>query len=415
MDPLKLRQDFPVLAGDDPPVYLDNACMPMKPEPVLQAMDDYYRNFPTCGGRSLHRLAFDVTERYETARGQLQRFIGAADASEIVFTRNTTEAINIVAWGLDLQPGDTVLTSDREHNSNVVPWHALSQRTGVLYSVIPSRDDFYFDLEALKEALTPNTKLVSVVHTSNLDGYTLPARDITEICHDAGVLVMLDAAQSAAHTELDAQALDVDFLAASAHKFCGPSGTGLLYGKAEALAQLKPTFVGGSTVRNSTYNDCQFLPPPSCFEAGLQNYAGMIGACAAADYVAGVGRDKIHAHEVALNARLTQRLESIDGLSLLGPPESVDRGGIFSFNLAGLDSHEIAMNLDETANIAIRSGMHCVHSWFNSRGINGSARASFYMYNTPAEADCFADALEETQRTLSGSTTALDREKQSFA
>ena len=160
MDPLKLRQDFPVLAGDDPPVYLDNACMPMKPEPVLQAMDDYYRNFPTCGGRSLHRLAFDVTERYETARGQLQRFIGAADASEIVFTRNTTEAINIVAWGLDLQPGDTVLTSDREHNSNVVPWHALSQRTGVLYSVIPSRDDFYFDLEALKEALTPNTKLV---------------------------------------------------------------------------------------------------------------------------------------------------------------------------------------------------------------------------------------------------------------
>ena len=168
-------------------------------------------------------------------------------------------------------------------------------------------------------------------------------------------------------------------------------------------------------MRNSTYNDCEFLPPPSCFEAGLQNYGGMIGAGAAADYVAGIGRDKIHAHEVALNARLTQRLESIDGLSLLGPPESVDRGGIFSFNLAGLDSHEIAMNLDETANIAIRSGMHCVHSWFNSRGINGSARASFYMYNTPAEADCFADALEETQRTLSGSTTALDREKQSFA
>ena len=190
---------------------------------------------------------------------------------------------------------------------------------------------------------------------------------------------------------------------------------GLLYGKADALAALKPTFAGGSTVRNSTYDGCEFLPPPSCFEAGLQNYGGMIGAGAAADYVAGVGRDEIHAHEVALNARLTQRLEGLEGLSLLGPPEAGGRGGIFSFNLAGLDGHEIAMDLDESANIAIRSGMHCVHSWFNSRGINGSARASFYMYNTAEEADLFADALEETQRTLGGHAGAPRREEQSFA
>jgi len=402
MDVTRLRRDFPLLdsPGDEPVVYFDNACMTLKPEPVLAAMDAYYREFPVCGGRSLHRLATEVTIRFEEARMQLAQFFNAAEPTEVVFTRNATEAINIVAHGLALKRGDRVLTTDREHNSNLVPWLHLQRHHGVRHTVIPSHDDYYFNAEALKERLTRDVKLVSVVHTSNLDGYTTPAREIVEIAHDAGALVMLDVAQSAPHQVVDAQALGADFIAASAHKFCGPSGTGLLYGRADALAALRPTQVGGSTVTTATYDDYELMPPPQCFEAGLRNYAGAIGAGAAADYVAGVGREAIHEHEMALNRRLTRRLAGLDGLELVGPPDPAQRGGIFPFNLSGLDSHEIVMHMDETAGVMMRSGMHCVHSWFHARGLEGCARASFYLYNTPTEVDHFADALEETARTL---------------
>ena len=396
MDVSKLRKDFPILNSEDSPTYLDSACMTLRPQVVIDALTDYYTNYPACGGRSVHKLSWQVTENFEIARDQIRRFMGAEKPSEIVFTKNATEGMNIVANGLNLQKGDKVLTSDKEHNANVVPWHHLAKYKGIKYEVLPAKDNYFFDLEALKEKLTKDTKLMSFVHTSNLDGYSNPAKDIIEICHDKGVKVMMDAAQSIPHKEVNVTDLDVDFAAVSAHKFCGPSGMGALYGKYEELEKLIPTYVGGSTVVNSTYEDYKLLPPPSCFEPGLQDYAGAIGAGVAADYIMEIGRDNIRDHENKLNILMSNKLKDLDGLSIVGPEDVSDRGGIMSFNIEGWDPTEIAMHLDDKYNIAIRSGMHCVHSWFNSRGIEGTARASAYLYNNDSDINKFVAAIEDT-------------------
>ena len=396
MDISKYRKDFPILNSEDPPVYLDSACMTLRPQAVIDAITDYYTNYPACGGRSIHKLSWQVTENFEMARDSLRRFMGADNPSEIVFTKNATESMNIVANGLNLKQGDEVLTSDKEHNANVVPWHHLAKYKGIKYDVLPAKDNYYFDTEALKESLNSKIKLFSFVHTSNLDGHTNPAKEIVEICHDKGVKVMMDTAQSAPHKEINVVDLDVDFAAVSAHKFCGPSGMGALYGKLDELEKLIPTYVGGSTVVNSTYKDYKLLPPPSCFEAGLQNYAGAIGSGAAAEYIMNIGRDNIQRHENKLNKLMTNELKDIESLNLVGPSDVNQRGGIFSFNLDGWDSTEVAMHLDEEYNIAIRSGMHCVHSWFNSRGIEGTARASVYLYNNEEDVLSFTNAIKES-------------------
>ncbi|MDE0742077.1 MAG: cysteine desulfurase, partial [Candidatus Poseidoniia archaeon] len=396
MDISKYRKDFPILNSEDPPVYLDSACMTLRPQAVIDAITDYYTNYPACGGRSIHKLSWQVTENFEMARDSLRRFMGADNPSEIVFTKNATESMNIVANGLNLKQGDEVLTSDKEHNANVVPWHHLAKYKGIKYDVLPAKDNYFFDTEALKESLNSKIKLFSFVHTSNLDGHTNPAKEIVEICHDKGVKVMMDTAQSAPHKEINVVDLDVDFAAVSAHKFCGPSGMGALYGKLDELEKLIPTYVGGSTVVNSTYKDYKLLPPPSCFEAGLQNYAGAIGSGAAAEYIMNIGRDNIQEHENKLNKLMTNELKDVESLNLVGPSDVNQRGGIFSFNLDGWDSTEVAMHLDEEYNIAIRSGMHCVHSWFNSRGIEGTARASVYLYNNEEDVLSFTNAIKES-------------------
>jgi len=396
MDISKYRKDFPILNSENPPVYLDSACMTLRPKAVIDAVTDYYTNYPACGGRSVHKLSWQVTENFEMARDSIRRFMGAENQSEIIFTKNATESMNIVANGLNLSKGDQVLTSDKEHNANVVPWHHLAKYKGIKYDVLPAKDNYFFDIEALKESLSSKTKLFSFVHTSNLDGHSNPAKEIIEICHDSGVKVMMDTAQSAPHKEINVVDLDVDFAAVSAHKFCGPSGMGALYGKYDELENLIPTYVGGSTVVNSTYEDYKLLPPPSCFEAGLQNYAGAIGSGAAAEYIMNIGRDKIQAHENKLNRLMTKELENVESLNIVGPSDVNQRGGIFSFNLDGWDPTEVAMHLDEEYNIAIRSGMHCVHSWFNSRGIEGTARASVYLYNNEEDVLSFTNAIKES-------------------
>ena len=396
MDISKYRKDFPILNSEKPPVYLDSACMTLRPKAVIDAVTDYYTNYPACGGRSVHKLSWQVTENFEMARDSIRRFMGAENQSEIIFTKNATESMNIVANGLNLGKGDQVLTSDKEHNANVVPWHHLAKYKGIKYDVLPAKDNYFFDTEALKESLSSKTKLFSFVHTSNLDGHSNPAKEIIEICHDSGVKVMMDTAQSAPHKEINVVDLDVDFAAVSAHKFCGPSGMGALYGKLAELENLVPTYVGGSTVVNSTYKDYKLLPPPSCFEAGLQNYAGAIGSGAAAEYIMNIGRDKIQAHENKLNRLMTKELENVESLNIVGPSDVNQRGGIFSFNLDGWDPTEVAMHLDEEYNIAIRSGMHCVHSWFNSRGIEGTARASVYLYNNEEDVLSFTNAIKES-------------------
>ena len=396
MDISKYRKDFPILNSENPPVYLDSACMTLRPKAVIDAVTDYYTNYPACGGRSVHKLSWQVTENFEMARDSIRRFMGAENQSEIIFTKNATESMNIVANGLNLGKGDQVLTSDKEHNANVVPWHHLAKYKGIKYDVLPAKDNYFFDIEALKESLSSKTKLFSFVHTSNLDGHSNPAKEIIEICHDSGVKVMMDTAQSAPHKEINVVDLDVDFAAVGAHKFCGPSGMGALYGKYDELENLIPTYVGGSTVVNSTYEDYKLLPPPSCFEAGLQNYAGAIGSGAAAEYIMNIGRDKIQAHENKLNRLMTKELENVESLNIVGPSDVNQRGGIFSFNLDGWDPTEVAMHLDEEYNIAIRSGMHCVHSWFNSRGIEGTARASVYLYNNEEDVLSFTNAIKES-------------------
>jgi len=391
----KYRGDFPVLNTEGAPTYLDSACMTLRPQQVIDSIMEYYTKYPACGGRSVHRMSWQVTEGFEMARDSLRRFLGAEKTSEIVFTRNTTEGMNLVANGLKLKKGDKVLTSDKEHNSNVVPWHHMAKYKGIDYQIVPAKDNYYFDLEALKEKIDSKTKLMSIVHTSNLDGHTNPVKDIIEICHDKGIKVLMDAAQAAPHKELDVVDLDVDFASVSAHKFCGPSGMGALYGKYDELKNLVPSYVGGSTVTNATYEGYELLPPPACFEAGLQDYAGAIGAGTAAEYVMNVGRDNIQEHERKLNTILSGKLENMDRVSIVGPGDVSQRGGITSFTLDDWDTTEIAMHLDENYNVAVRSGMHCVHSWFNSRGIDGTARASIYFYNNEDDVRKFTDAIED--------------------
>ena len=395
MDISKYRGDFPVLNTKDAPTYLDSACMTLRPQQVIDSIMEYYTKYPACGGRSVHRMSWQVTEGFEMARDSLRRLLGAEKTSEIVFTRNTTEGMNLVANGLGLKKGDKVLTSDKEHNSNVVPWHHMAKYKGIDYQVVPAKNNYYFDLEALKESIDSKTKLMSIIHTSNLDGHTNPVKDIIEICHDKDIKVLMDAAQAAPHKELDVVDLDVDFASVSAHKFCGPSGMGALYGKYDELKNLVPSYVGGSTVVNATYDGYELLPPPACFEAGLQDYAGAIGAGTAAEYIMEVGRDNIQKHETRLNTILSNKMENLDGVSIIGPEDVSKRGGITSFTLDGWDTTEIAMHLDENYNIAVRSGMHCVHSWFNSRGIDGTARASIYFYNNETDVRKFTDAVED--------------------
>jgi cysteine desulfurase/selenocysteine lyase len=391
----KIRQDFPVLAGPKPPIYFDNACMTMRPKQVIAAINRYYNEFPACGERSMHRLGRMVTEEVEKSRTIISKFFNAKNPKEIVFTKNTTEAINLIARSLPFKPGDRVLTTDKEHNSNLLPWIIAASTKGIKHEVVKTNPDNTFNLSEFEKQLGKGAKLVAMGHTSNLDGVTIPAREIIKTAHDHGALVLLDAAQSAPHREIDVRKLDVDFLACSGHKMLGPSGTGILYGKYHLLESMPHYIAGGGTVTNSTYTGFTPEKPPERFEAGLQDYAGIIGLAEATKYLSAIGMRNIEAHEAELNRKITESFRNSPCLSILGPADPSLRSGIFSFNVSNMDPHDIALLLDRSDNIAIRSGSHCVHSWFNAHGVKGSARASVYLYNTPAECDTFINALNK--------------------
>lgn len=385
MNTEKIRQDFPVLKSGI--VYFDSACMSLKPVQVVEAMDDYYLNYPACAGRSSHKLGTKATEEYSKARQAVARFI-SAKPEEIIFTKNTTESLNLVAKSL--KPEGAVITSGKEHNSNLVPW----QLSGREHKIVRTSDSG-FDFEDFEGKLDRKTKIVSMIHTSNIDGTTLPIKEIAKAAHDHGALVMIDAAQSAPHAGLDVKKLGVDFAAFSGHKMLGPS-IGVLFGKKEALQQLSPFMTGGDTVARTTYTTHEFLKPPEKFEAGLQNYAGAIGLSAAIRYLEKIGMNSIEKHEASLNKIITEELDS--AVSVIGP--SYDkRSGIFPFNIRKTDPGEIAIMLD-AQNIAVRSGQHCAHSWFNSRGIKGSVRASLYLYNTEEECTKFITSVKKIARMV---------------
>ncbi|NMC84095.1 MAG: cysteine desulfurase [Anaerolineaceae bacterium] len=403
MNVSELRQDFPLFQaqnGKKQVIYLDNACMSLRPRPVIEAVTRYYTDYSACSGRSMHKLAAAVTAEVDEVRTLTAKFIGAAHKEEIIFTRNTTEAINLVAHSLDLKAGDAVLVTGKEHNSNLIPWQMLVKQKGIQLLVLPEGSDGQFDQAIFEQSLTPQVRLVSFGYSSNLDGVTLPAESIIKAAHKKGAWVLLDAAQAAPHRKINVRALDVDFLAFSGHKMLGPSGTGVLYGKAKLLDQLAPFLVGGDTVASSTYDSCEFLPVPERFEAGLQDYAGLFGLGAALQYLSAIGFDAIQKHETLLNQQISEGARDVEGLHLFGPADPARRGGIFTFFIDGIDSHRIALMLDQMANVCVRSGQHCVHSWFNAHHIQGSVRASTYFYNTPEEIDLFLQNLKKIRKVL---------------
>jgi cysteine desulfurase / selenocysteine lyase len=399
------RRDFPALsAAHDakPPVYLDSACMSLVPRAVLEALEEYYTNYPGCAGRSLHRFAEEVGHRYEGARESFAQFLGAPSPQGIVFLRNATEAINLVAHGLDWKPGDRVLITDQEHNSNLVVWQRLAEERGIRLAHLRLPADGSFDLEALDRELEQGVRLVSFFQTSNLDGRTLPVREISERAHRNGAEVLIDGCQAAPHQRVDLAKLGVDYYALSLHKMLGPSGTGLLAGHPDRLARLSPLIVGGETVEWTTLTAHQLRAPPHRFEAGLQNYAGVLGAAAGLRYLEQVGLDEVDAHDRAVNSRATQALAGEPRAKLLGPADPARRASIYSFTLDGIDPNDAALFLDEGYGVMVRSGMHCVHSWYRERSLPGSIRASFYLYTSPQDIDAFVGGVRELLDRIPG-------------
>ena len=386
--------------GNKSITYFDNACQSLRPRQVLEAINRYYLKSSACSGRSMHHLAAEVTRECDQARAAVAKFLNAAKKEEVVFTRNTTEGINLVANSIGLQKDDVVLISDKEHNSNLIPWQTMTKKHGIVVKIVPSRVDNTFDLDAFEKMLDKKVRLVSFGWTSNLDGVTIPAAEVVKKAHQFGALTLLDAAQAAPHHKINVKAIDADFVAFSGHKMLGPSGMGVLYGKYQLLEKIEPFLVGGDTVLSSTYDSCEFLPPPEKFEAGLQDYAGIMGMGAAVKYLTEVGFDAIEKQELLLNEAITAEIKDFPKLKLIGPADPRLRGGIVSFYLEGVDSHRIALMLDQMAGITVRSGQHCVHSWFNAHQIKGSVRASLYFYNTLEEAVLFAGSLNKIGKVL---------------
>lgn len=399
MDISKIRRDFPIL-NEPRMIYFDTACQSLRPQAVIDAVNAYYQKLAACSGRSMHHLAAQVTESCDEVRGTLAHFLNAARKEEIVFTRNTTEGINLVANAFPFTAGDVVLVSDKEHNSNLIPWQKLTRQKGTLLQIIPTLPDGTFDLPSFARMLDKNVRLVALGMTSNLDGVSIPAAEIIRLAHKNGSLVLLDAAQSAPHQQINVRALDADFAAFSGHKMLGPSGTGVLYAKYKLLEQMEPFLVGGDTVASSTYDSAEFLPPPEKFEAGLQDYAGILGLGAAVEYLHKIGFSAIQKHELELNQAITAGIRDIPGLRIFGPADAALRGGIVTFTIDGIDSHRIALMLDQMQGIMLRSGQHCVHSWFHSRNIIGSVRASVYFYNTLDEVQLLVDNLHKVRKVL---------------
>jgi cysteine desulfurase/selenocysteine lyase len=405
MNTKSIRKDFPTLRGDDAPAYLDNACVTLKPDCVIDAITEYYTKYPGCGGRSVHSYGTQVAKKVSDSRRSLASFFNAPSVNEVIFTKNATQSINQIAHGMKWSEGDVVLTTDREHNSNLVPWLQLEQEQGIDHRVVPSNADNTFDLESFEEICSEvgnKLKLVSMGHVGNLDGVSTPIKEIAKVTHDHGAIIAVDGAQSLPHMKVDVQDLDIDFIAFSIHKMCGPSGMGALWGKSDLLDDLRPIHSGGQTVVTSSYDSLQWAKPPARFEGGLGNFSGMIGAGAAIDYLAKLDMDAVQEHEVKLNKIMTSGVKDLNGIEIIGPEDAKLRGGICSLLLHELPVHDIAILLDEAAAVMVRSGQHCVHSWFNNRGhTNGSLRASAYMYNTEEEAKLFSDTLEEIVNAFS--------------
>jgi cysteine desulfurase / selenocysteine lyase len=402
LDVETIRKDFPVLhqrVNGHPLVYLDNAATSQKPVQVLEAISAYYRGDNANVHRGIHELSRRATEGYEGARKRMARFLGVQDPVEIVWTRGTTEGINLVAssWGgANLKEGDEILLSVMEHHSNLVPWQIVAERTGARIRYLEIDEEGRLELDALDTLLTDRTRMVSLTQMSNALGTINPIGRIAERVHAAGALLMVDGAQGAAHGEVDLPALGADFYACSGHKMCGPTGIGLLWARRELLEAMPPYQGGGEMIRFVERDHSTFADIPHKFEAGTPNIAGAIGMAAAADYLEGVGPDRILAHEQALVRYAMERLAEIPEVRVYGPKDPSERAGVLSFTMGDAHPHDISTILD-TEGVAVRAGHHCAQLVMKRYEVAATARASFYLYNTRDEVDRLIDGLATVQ------------------
>ena len=395
-DVARWRADFPILAErvyDKPLVFLDSAASAQKPQCVIDAVAHCYTHEYANIHRGVYWLSERATQAYEGARVKVQHFINAASEREIIFTKSTTEAINLVATsygGASLKAGDEIILSQLEHHANIVPWQLLRERIGVEIKVVPIDERGNLLLEEFEKLLSPRTRLVAVTHTSNALGTITPVSEIVRLAHAQGALVLLDGAQSVVHGPVDVQAMDVDFFAFSGHKLYGPSGIGVLYGKADILSAMPPYQGGGDMIRRVTFDKTEFADIPGRFEAGTPHIAGAYGLAAAIDYLTAIGMEAVAAHERDLLGYATGRLQEINSLRLIGTADH--KAGIVSFELDGVHAHDIGTILDREG-IAVRVGHHCAQPLMDHFGITGTVRASFGLYNDKTDIDALVQAL----------------------
>jgi cysteine desulfurase/selenocysteine lyase len=397
--------DFPILSRPVHGrrlVYLDNAATTHKPDAVIEAERAFYRESNANIHRGVHWLSQHATDLHEAAREKVRGFLNAARADEIVFTRGTTEAINLVAqsWGrANLKPGDEILVTGMEHHSNIVPWQLLCAQTGAVLRHVPITDSGELEPGAYESLLGPRTRLVAVVHVSNALGTVNPVEEMTRKAHEAGALVLVDGAQAVAHQRVDVRAIGCDFYAFSGHKLYGPTGIGALYGRRELLAAMPPWQGGGDMIRTVSFEGSTWAEPPARFEAGTPNIAGAVALGAAIDYVEGVGLDRIAAHEHALLAAATEAVQRLPGVRLYGTAPG--KAGILSFTVQGIHPHDLGTILDAEG-VAIRAGHHCAMPVMTRFGIPGTARASFALYNDERDVDALVAAIGKAQRLFNG-------------
>jgi cysteine desulfurase / selenocysteine lyase len=406
----RIRKDFPILdrtvRGGRPLVYLDSANTSQKPRQVIDTLTDFYERHNANIHRATHELGEEATEAYEGARIKVAQFIGTADETEVVFTKNVSEAINLVAYSLGnasgasrlhMRPGDEIVITEMEHHSNIVPWQLLCERTGARLRWFGVTPDGRLDLSNADELINPRTRLVALAHQSNVLGTVNPVADIAARAHAAGALVLVDAAQSAPHGLADVGALGADFVGFTGHKMCGPTGIGVLWARRDLLEEMPPFLGGGEMIETVWMERSTFAPPPHKFEAGTMPIAQAVGLAAAIDYLTEVGLEAVRAHEHDLLRHALSALTGISGLRILGPDEAVDRGGAISFELNGIHPHDVSQVLDDRG-VAVRAGHHCAWPLHRALGVQASTRASLYLYNTHDEVDALADGLRQAQR-----------------
>ncbi|MEK7247180.1 MAG: cysteine desulfurase [Chloroflexota bacterium] len=398
LDVTAIRKDFPILerkVHGKPLVYLDNAATSQKPRQVIDALVRYYENTNANIHRAVHTLGEEATAEYEGAREKVRRFINAPTTESVIFTRNTTEAINLVAysWGrANIREGDEILLTQMEHHSNLVPWQQLAKEKGATVRYVPVTEQGTLELDGLENLFDARTKMMALPHVSNSLGTINPVEKIATEARKRGVMLLIDGAQGAPHLPVDVQAIGADFYAFSAHKMLGPTGVGVLYGRKELLEEMEQFLGGGEMIRKVTFEGATWNDLPWKFEAGTPNIADVIAFGAAIDYLEVLGMDNVRQHEAEITAYALDRMATIPDIILYGPPDVEQRGGVVSFNFSDLHPHDIGTVLDQYG-VAIRSGHHCTQPLWRTLGVSGSARASFYIYNTPEEVDKLVNAV----------------------